>query len=82
MKSKVISKLLIAALCGLAYTPAFAFYVNVLECRVTGGAQNLPNFTMNGPAVSSGKSTAGPLRACLETQVWRSAISRHATKTA
>jgi hypothetical protein len=60
MKPNFTSKLLITALCSLAYASAFAGYVNVVECRVTGGAQN-SLFTMNGPAASSGESTAAPL---------------------
>lgn len=54
------SKLLIAVLCGFACAPAVAGYVNVVECRVSGGAQN-SLFTLSGLATSTGKSTAAPL---------------------
>lgn len=60
MKLNLASKFLIAALCGCAYTPAFAGYVYVVEARVSGGAQN-SLFTLSGLAISSGKSTAAPL---------------------
>jgi len=50
----------ILSIVALASAPAFAFYVNVVECRVAGGGQN-PLYTQSGPAVSSGKSTAAPL---------------------
>ncbi|HOX57686.1 MAG TPA: PEP-CTERM sorting domain-containing protein [Candidatus Paceibacterota bacterium] len=59
MRTKVV--LVTAALVSSFACESLAFYVNVLEARATGGAQNTPNFTMNGPAVSTAKSTAAPL---------------------
>jgi len=49
-----------AVVCIMMASAAQAYYVNVVECRLTGGAQN-PLYSQNGPAISSGKSTAAPL---------------------
>ena len=60
MKSTAVFKFLIAALCGLSYAPAFAFYVNVVESKTSSGAQG-PLYSQSGPATTSSKSSAGPL---------------------
>lgn len=58
---RIKALLVTAALVSSFAFESLAFYVNVLEARVSGGAQNLPNFTLSGIAISSGKSTAAPL---------------------
>lgn len=60
MIKKLLCITAIVTIMAIASAPAFAFYVNVVEARVSGGGTN-PLFTVNGLAASSGKSTAGPL---------------------